>query len=195
MNRNIIFTTSVYDTYTTSFSTSILVDYALKCETQNNGITRTNKGGFHSTTWKKDTMPDIFIPLFVELDNLVGEWANYNNIPDLCLQNFWININRKYHYNNEHRHPNSILSGCVYLKVPTNSGNINFYRDDPLADYWSNIDANQPEQASMCSMIPKENKVFLFPSYVTHSVDQNLTTDEDDARISIAFNYKRKHNE
>ena len=38
----------------------------------------------------------------------------------------WANINTKGNFNTPHTHPGSHYSGCYYVKVPKNSGNLYF---------------------------------------------------------------------
>jgi hypothetical protein len=38
-------------------------------------------------------------------------------------------------------------------------------------------------------MQPEDGLLFIFPGHLNHFVEQNLTNDEDDRRVSIAFNF------
>jgi uncharacterized protein (TIGR02466 family) len=107
---------------------------------------------------------------------------------EIRLANFWFNINPKYSYNLTHKHPGSYFSAVLYVKVPKNSGNINFIRPDNLPDYIFDTEQTEDNWESYF-MEPKDNLLLIFPSWLNHSVGQNVTEDEDDYRISIAFNF------
>ena len=92
------------------------------------------------------------------------------------LQAAWLNINHPKDSNNVHEHTGGVqfLSGVYYLKVPKDSGDIQFYN-------------HLREKVS--SISPKENMVILFPCGVLHGVEENNSSED---RISIAFNIQRR---
>jgi uncharacterized protein (TIGR02466 family) len=99
---------------------------------------------------------------------------------------YWININSFSHKNLKHIHPNSILSGCIYLKVPKNSGNIIFHPN--LANeyfFQSFTNCNNDITSYQTTFFPEEKKVIIFPAFLPHSVGINNSNED---RISIAFN-------
>jgi len=72
------------------------------------------------------------------------------------------------------------LSGILWLKVPEGSGNIKFHDPNEMNNYCL------IENGNTCyGFLPKEGVMALFPSFLNHNVDLNMS-DED--RISIAFN-------
>ena len=84
----------------------------------------------------------------------------------------------------------SVFSGVFYLKVPKNSGKINFMNPNRLTEY--HFDSNRVENYSSCTSSsrwydPQVAKMIIFPACVEHYVEGN-NSDED--RISIAFNTK-----
>ena len=119
------------------------------------------------------------------------------NIPCNMEQlNYWYNINPKYTYNREHTHLNSFLSGVYYIKVPENSGNIFFLRSQTEIDRMLFLNSKLEEQGNLYSnnrtnvehwFVPQEGLLILFPGHLNHYVDQNLTNDIDDRRISLSF--------
>jgi uncharacterized protein (TIGR02466 family) len=99
---------------------------------------------------------------------------------------YWININSFGHFNKQHIHGGSVISGCVYLKVPKNSGNfflcpniMEHYFYDTYTNYNTDFASKNTE------FIAEEKKVILFPSFLPHSVSINNSNED---RISIAFN-------
>ena len=113
----------------------------------------------------------------------------------LEISNMWANINYKYAYNKYHDHPKSLWSGVYYVQSPPNSGKILFHKE------WSRyqgvpkptFSSSPPVHTHQWDSIfwePREGRVILFPSWIGHEVEQNLTNveGEDGYRISISFN-------
>jgi uncharacterized protein (TIGR02466 family) len=116
-------------------------------------------------------------------------------IPNVGIQNMWINISKTGGYNVNHFHPKSILSGCFYVKTPENCGNIVFINPirsliHAYMDHWHLMDKgkldNSPLSHMQWDISPEENNIVLFPSWLEHYVNDNKS-DED--RISISFNF------
>ena len=113
----------------------------------------------------------------------------------LEISNMWANINYKYAYNGYHYHSGSLWSGVYYVQSPPNSGKILFHKE------WSRyqgvpkptFSSSPPVHTHQWDSIfwePREGRVILFPSWIGHQVEQNLTDveGEDGYRISISFN-------
>ena len=80
-----------------------------------------------------------------------------------------------------HIHPDSLVSGVLYLKVPKSVS-------DP-----SNNDGNLLFPAfNQLSVTPEAGKVILFPSYLPH---ETVDFSSDEERICIAFNLVDGRNE
>lgn len=104
---------------------------------------------------------------------------------DLSINNFWININGYKDSNLPHNHPGSIFSGCYYVKCNDDSGKIVFNRPDTQEDYMGSSVKSDYTFATY-SFQPNPGDFVIFPSYLKHYVEQNMS---DDVRISIAFNW------
>jgi len=110
-----------------------------------------------------------------------------------CLDTLWLNVNGYKSSNISHVHPGCNISGCYYVKVPSESGSITF--EHPAIDVLHWYQARQDISTSefrrysrlVWDFVPKENTLYLFPSWIRHSVraNENLT----EKRISIAFNF------
>ena len=74
-----------------------------------------------------------------------------------------------------HCHPDSVVSGVYYVKVPQGAGSIVF--DDPRGPL--------PPFDTKMTIKPTLGDLILFPSWLIHQVSQ---TAGDEPRISIAFN-------
>lgn len=108
--------------------------------------------------------------------------------------NYWYNVNPKYAYNREHTHPEAYISGVYYVQVPKNSGRIHFLRSQSEIDKMQFMrdficQTDHPGLNSEHCFEPHSGMLILFPGHVSHYVTQNLTTDSDDRRISLSFNF------
>jgi uncharacterized protein (TIGR02466 family) len=176
--------------YTTTLSDyRYLISHIKDIKTVNPTVIKSNKGGWQSESYSNDSL-SFMAPLLNEIVPLVKEIYTQLSIDGNCTDiNYWFNINNRYDYNCSHRHGNSYFSAVVYLKVPTNSGNIVFERPDDMRDFIQFKEDTENNWGSYW-IEPKENALILFPSYVPHYVEQNRTENIDDERISIAFNFK-----
>ena len=106
----------------------------------------------------------------------------------LTIESSWFNINNQLNsFNQTHLHP-GIVSGVFYLQAPEGSGNINF-RNSGMNELWrghrESVGARNVHNASNFTITPMPGKLYLWPSYMYHSVDTNSINVE---RMSIGFN-------
>jgi len=80
----------------------------------------------------------------------------------------------------------TVFSGCYYVKVPPNSGNLVFSRQrtQTMAD---GVLLRDSDFFGDVEVPPSEGLLVLFPSWVDHLVRPN---ESDDSRISLAFNLR-----
>ena len=151
-----------------------LIDSLYKIKSKDpKGNIASNKGGYQSNELS-NTYP------FSSLSKYVSKKiSDFFNKP-YKINSIWGNISSQYSYNVVHSHSQFIyddremtnhLSGVIYLKIPKNSGNINFYNPRFMTEYYSHI--------------PIVGEVLIFPSILAHNVDMNLSPQD---RISLAFN-------
>lgn len=166
-----------------------IIDYAYGLKKTSQSRSRTNRGG-----WQSDLLDEHkeLQPLILEINkrlNALREIINFNDNIDLKIESLWININSPYSYNARHIHPGSYMSGCFYIKVPEKSGNIVFKHPAFNLMFMNNSDdifSSYNEVNSLSySVLPQEKKLLLFPGWIEHEVEQNLSNED---RISIAFN-------
>jgi len=108
------------------------------------------------------------------------------------IDNAWININGPKSFNVFHHHPNSVLSGCVYLKVPKDSGCLVIGKrqtDCFIYSTYGDIKQNSDFTFEIVNFKPEIGDVFIFPSHVEHAVEENKSKEN---RISLAFNCIKK---
>ena len=153
-------------------------------------IIKSNRGGFHSENLEEsdDDSNQLLKTLVQNISyhvNVYGKELGYNN---LKLDNIWCNINYYKDYNEIHNHPGGKVSGVYYVKAPKNCGHITFYSPSFREVTQAKLAVNDNHYSSQTWWLPAvENHLYLFPSYITHSVNPNMC--EDEARISYSFNY------
>ena len=107
-----------------------------------------------------------------------------------CTIEGWKNINEPGNFNISHSHPRSHFSGVLWIKTPKNCGNIVFESPE-IFNRYQELDSYSDEFALKTNsymtyfFYPKEGKILIFPSSLSHQVEENKS-DED--RISYSFN-------
>ena len=161
-----------------------------KQKNDQDGIRKSNIKGWHSNDFDlndKETQNFItFISPTIEKVMIDMNWDKVKQ--SVKINNMWAIINIGGSANLRHQHGNSTISGAYYVRAPKNSGDIVFYDPRP-APVYSHPNASAPNSlnAQVNSISPKEGALVLFPSYLDHSVNENLTKEE---RIVISFNIK-----
>jgi len=165
------------------------LDEVLKLREENPGHVVSNRGGWQSLDYNYNSH-EWMIPMLDDLGGLVAPiYKAYGINKPVGVMNYWFNVNGKHNYNEVHNHPGMIMSGVFYWKVPKNSGNLDLLRPDKLVDYL-HTDFITDYNVGRYTYVPVEKLFLVFPSYIDHSVGQNLTEDEDDLRISLAINFR-----
>lgn len=196
-----VFKNSLYSTFLNKIDLDALVRVTELLEEKDLSRQVSNKGGFQSVLFNNPNYDNPVVYDLFELNitpivrGICDKWSLPWSGENLC---YWYNVNRKYNYNSQHWHPRSYISGVFYIRVPKNSGNITFLRSDNETDRMSFIadflqhngrETDNPYINMHHWIPPAVNKLILFPGHLAHHVDQNLTDEIDDRRISISFNY------
>ena len=154
------------------------------------GINKSNIKGWHSKDFDLDHIePKKFIKLISSSIEQVMTDMNWDKEKQVVkINNMWAIINTGGSSNAQHQHGNSNISGAYYVRAPKNSGDIVFYDPRPAPVYF-HPNAKSPNllNAQVNSVSPKEGVLVLFPSYLDHSVNKNLSNEE---RIVISFNIR-----
>ena len=102
------------------------------------------------------------------------------------IEAMWAIINKKGSFNISHNHPNAYLSSAYYVKHPEKSGDIKFFDPkDQKTIRFPIIKKYGELSAAEVQISPKEGDLLIFPSYLMHAVNRNLSNDD---RIVISFN-------
>jgi len=98
--------------------------------------------------------------------------------------NSWCNRHYRSGYTEEHTHNFGTFVASCYLKVPENSGNIEF--KDPL-EYHKGTFPIIPETTLYSEVPVATNDILIFPGWLKHRVQPSLS---DEERIVLTFNIK-----
>ena len=133
---------------------------------------------------RHDTMASL--KAFVEAS--VGEYLRSIYAPKnevgLRITQSWLNYCKPGEWHHKHAHPNSFISGVLYMKAARERDKIYFYRDGYKqislpTENWNLYNS----ESWWFEAVAKE--LILFPSSLTHMVQ---TVQGEDTRISLSFN-------
>ena len=96
----------------------------------------------------------------------------------------WMNYTKTGQYHHKHAHPNSWLSGCIYISTDREKDRITFYNDKYHRISLPTENFNAFNSESWWFSVGTGD-IVIFPSYLTHMVEQTTSTD---TRVSIAVN-------
>lgn len=107
------------------------------------------------------------------------------------IRNSWMNIAVENSHHDYHNHPGYTIAGTYYFRVSELQGGINFNNPN-LMMYSHQFPASASSPGSI-NITPTDGEVILFPAWLQHSTDANMSTTEE--RISISFNldYELNH--
>ncbi|MEM7438828.1 MAG: TIGR02466 family protein [Pseudomonadota bacterium] len=166
------------------------------------GIQRSNfraLGGWHSQN-KLHKVPDYSgaVSLVKRLSDHICHANGYHHDYELSIGTMWSIINPPGSFNRAHIHPGCIWSGVYYVQTPENCGKIEFL--DPRTEQHINPPKFEPNKSrpkktwSKVRITPKAGKMLIFPSWLYHGVDPNLSELDGPAsdRVIISFNLNQK---
>ena len=104
------------------------------------------------------------------------------------LDSIWVNLLKAGGHHTSHLHPHSIISGTLYVEVPTGSGTIRF--EDPRLPLMMAAPTRREDAAEelrqFISVDPRPGLLLLWESFLRHEV---LAGSAKADRLSISFNF------
>jgi len=166
-----------------------LSDYclSLKKEIEPGGKGWLSSNTYNTSDGQYDLLDDpAFSDLNKWIDTMVQAYVEQNKIKKpVTVKNSWFNIYKKYDYQEFHKHPESIISTIYFLKADKNSSRVVF--KTPKDDMFNiKFSENSPENLELVYYTPEAGKLLIFPSNISHSVEQHLS---DNTRITLAHNF------
>ena len=110
---------------------------------------------------------------------------------DLKMTGMWAHAHKSNSIHHMHVHPNSFISGVLYLQIPESEREGDLIFSDPRAGKnMQYLDFKKESCLSNRTMIIKPNTglLLLFPSWLEHGTDVFVAKDNQ-LRISLSFNY------
>ena len=143
-----------------------------------------NKNYVSKDTYILNNMPTLKTQIELILKdyvyNILGEET------ELQIIQSWINYNPPGTSHHKHTHSNSIASGVIYLQTDDKTGNIHMHKPASQSRMIHDEVTNwQKYSYDYVYFTPKISELFLFPSTLPHSVEENKSTI---SRISLSFN-------
>ena len=132
---------------------------------------------------RHDTLVNLMSFVQASVDEYVKAIYAPKEAVSLRVTQSWLNYTKPGEFHHKHAHPNSLVSGVLYMKAAKERDRIYFYRDGYqqiklTTESWNlyNSESWWFEAAT--------GELILFPSSLTHMVE----TVQGDERISLAFN-------
>ena len=152
------------------------------------GIKKSNLNGWHSEGFdlKNENLKNFISEISKNIGTAVNDMGWDLEAQIVKITNMWAIINKNKAFNERHHHGNSALSAAYYVKAENNAGNIVFF-DPRQANVFHHPAAKKANDLNgqVKSITPKAGTLVLFPSYLEHKVEENLS---DEERIVVSFN-------
>ena len=164
-----------------------LIDYAYKLrEEDSKGFNISNRHGWQSRGFDLTNMNDLLHGTILQG---LSSFPSIKNTTEMRAS-AWININGPGAYNILHSHPNSHLSGVMWIKAPKDCGVISFDNPNGHQTYTEINSYNQEFNDQFFIhhsywLPPIEGRMIIFPSHLQHEVKENNSNED---RISVSFN-------
>ena len=185
-----LFPTDVYIEKNTEIDNKKISEVILKKEKVESSRELTNRDGWQSkdNLHRDKNFSEILETLVKSFQSICNNYG-YRNELEWYVTNMWANVNRYKDSNMKHLHGRSDWSWVYYVLVPQGSGKIIFC--DPRIrramyqkeEFLQNFD--NPSQYGEYKIDSSVGKLIIFPSYLEHYVESNLT---QQPRISISGN-------
>ena len=188
---HLFFSTPVWIDQINNFESvnSELKNYIYKEQEKNpDGIKKSNFNGWHSEGFdlKNENLKNFINEISKFIGVAVNDMGWDLEAQIVKITNMWAIINKNKAFNERHHHGNSSLSAAYYVKAEKNAGNIVFF-DPRQANVFHHPSAKKANDLNgqIKSITPKAGTLVLFPSYLEHKVEENLSNEE---RIVVSFN-------
>lgn len=106
----------------------------------------------------------------------------------LKLDSLWVNILKPGAAHSGHIHPHSVISGTIYVSVPSGAGALKL--EDPRLPLMMAAPPRRPDVSeagkTFVYMQPEPGTILMWESWLRHEVPANAARQD---RISVSFNY------
>ena len=116
------------------------------------------------------------------IDNVM--FPKFRDQLEFYVTQSWLNYTKPGQYHHKHAHPNSIISGVLYIDADETKDKIFFYKDGYQQIKFPTENFQLYNSESWYFTV-KTGDIVIFPSSLTHMVE---TKEGDNLRTSLAFN-------
>lgn len=152
------------------------------------GTKKSNVNGWHSPDFdlKNEKLKNFISEISKGIGGAIKDMGWDLELQVAKITSMWAIINGKNAFNEKHHHGNSALSAAYYVKADSSSGEIVFF-DPRQANVFCHPISKEVNKmnAQVQSVTPQPGTLILFPSYLEHKVNPNLSNTH---RIVISFN-------
>ena len=136
----------------------------------------------------QDSYKNLSSYILQQVYNYAQNFNSYN-YKNFKFSQSWISVKHPNESHLPHTHSNSLISGILFFEdLPPNTPSVNFYKED--LSFLSSHPIKPTDQLNQFTYTSynvsyKKNLLLLFPSFLKHGVEENLTSSP---RKSLAFN-------
>lgn len=140
----------------------------------------------HASSLQNNVIKDsLGESLLFKIQEKIDEYSNVCGLHDLTITNMWHNVQERGSVLKNHRHPNSKVSGVLFLDVDEDSSKLYIENPNPFVKFEDYAEENQFNFYHTWFQ-PKRGDLILFPSWMEHG--SNNDENKSDRRISVSFN-------
>lgn len=151
-----------------------------------------NIGSKHAYVLDEDIFKNIKDNIIQKVNEYFQKVFNPIEPVELYITNSWLNWTYDGQSHHSHYHPNSIISGVIYVSVE-DYDSLTF--ENPNMEMLGNLRVNSSKEGKKSKWYSdtwtcpiKKKHVIMFPSTLRHNVETRPQAESKGARISIAFN-------
>ncbi len=136
---------------------------------------------------ESEELSDLKVFIDEQLLNFKKNLLRIKDENEIYITQSWVNHSNPNQYHPKHKHPNSVISGVLFLdeNVSGSLPPIRFHRTHEMFPLNFSFDELNEFNASAREFDPDQGMLMLFPSLLEHDVEKNTS---DRARSSISFN-------
>lgn len=138
-----------------------------------------------SSTVNEAVQSKFFSSIVRHLSVVQQEILQFNHDLNLIVTEVWFAKTKPGKTHGLHSHPNSIVSGVYYLHATESMGGLRFMSPHVNGLYINNRSGYNQFNATSNDQTPKSGDLYIFPSYLHHSV---LKNDSEEDRYIMSFN-------
>ena len=128
----------------------------------------------------------ILSEISIDLNKPLQEYSDQSRIKIANkINHSWFNIQDKESVLKEHIHPNSILSGGLFINVGKKASKLYFQNPNPFVYYTNTKEPLNNYSYEWYSFNPKRGDLIIFPSWLKHGSNQHRNLYSNRAVISF----------